>query len=214
MKKLFYALNAALFITAAFSMQASAQQKPVADDPLMKIYRATAPKINDLVHTKLDVRFDYKKRYMYGKEWVTLKPHMYPTDTLRLDAKGMDIKTIAVVKNGKNVPLKYHYDDSLSLAIQLDKVYHNNESYTIYIDYTSKPNNLKVKGSAAINDAKGLYFINPDGTEKDKPIQIWTQGETESSSAWFPTIDKPNQKCTDEISMTVPAKIGRASCRE
>jgi len=143
---------------------------------------------------------------MYGKEWVTLKPHMYPTDTLRLDAKGMDIKTIAVVKNGKNIPLKYVYQDSLSLAIQLDKVYHNNESYTIYIDYTSKPNNLKVKGSAAINDAKGLYFINPDGSDKDKPIEVWTQGETESSSAWFPTIDKPNQKCTDEISMTVPAK--------
>lgn len=53
---------------------------------------------------------------------------------------------------------------------------------------------------------KGLFFINPDGSEKDKPIQIWTQGETENSSAWFPTIDKPGQKTTSEISMTVPAK--------
>ena len=75
--------------------------------------------------------------------------------------KGMDIKNIAVVKNGKNIPLKYTYDDSLTVAIQLDKVYHNNESYTIYIDYTSKPNELKVKGSAAINDAKGLVFYQP-----------------------------------------------------
>ncbi len=179
---------------------------PKADDPLMKIYRATPPKINDLIHTKLDVRFDYKKRYLYGKEWVTLKPHFYPTDTLRLDAKGMDLKNISIVENGKNVPLKFKYDDSLTVAIQLNRVYHNNESYTIYIDYTAKPNQLKVKGSAAINDAKGLYFINPDGTEKDKPTQIWTQGETESSSAWFPTIDKSEQKTTDEISMTVPAK--------
>jgi len=178
----------------------------VKQDPLLKIYRATPPKINDLVHTKLDVRFDYKKRFMYGKEWVTLRPHFYPTDTLRLDAKGMELNNISVVKNGKNVPLKFKYDDSLTVAIQLDKVYHNNETYTIYIDYTSKPNLLKAKGSAAINDAKGLYFINPDGTEKDKPTQIWTQGETESSSAWFPTIDKPEQKTTDEILMTVPAK--------
>ncbi|HVW13656.1 MAG TPA: M1 family metallopeptidase [Mucilaginibacter sp.] len=176
------------------------------DSTLLKIYRATPPKINDLVHTKLAVSFDYKKCYMYGKEWVTLHPHFYPTDTLRLDAKGMDIKEVALVKKGKNIPLKYKYDDSLSLAIQLDKVYRNNESYTIYIDYTSKPNLLKARGSAAINDAKGLYFINPDGKDKDKPIQVWTQGETESSSAWFPTIDKPEQKTTDEISMTVPAK--------
>lgn len=159
-----------------------------------------------MIHTKLDVHFDYKKCYLYGKEWVTLKPHFYATDTLRLDAKGMDIKNISIVKNGKNIPLKYKYEDSLSLAIRLDKVYHNNESYTVYIDYTAKPNQLKAKGSAAINDAKGLYFINPDGKDKDKPVQIWTQGETESSSAWFPTIDQSQQKTTDEISMTVPAK--------
>ncbi|MDB4927339.1 M1 family metallopeptidase [Mucilaginibacter sp.] len=198
-------LVAGIVITAA-SLSPVMAQAPKAEDPLMKIYRATPSRINDLIHTKLDVRFDYKKRYLYGKEWVTLKPHFYATDTLRLDAKGMDIKNISVVKNGKNIPLKYKYQDSLSLAIQLDKVYHNNENYTIYIDYTSKPNQLHVKGSAAINDAKGLYFINPDGTEKDKPTQIWTQGETESSSCWFPTIDQPQQKTTDEIVMTVPAK--------
>ncbi len=193
-------------LLAGIISQPSYSQTAKPEDPAMKIYRETPPKINDLVHTKLDVRFDYKKRYMYGKEWVTLKPHFYQTDTLRLDAKGMDLKNISVVKNGRNVPLKFKYDDSLTVAIQLDKVYHNNETYTIYIDYTAKPNELHVKGSAAINDAKGLYFINPDGTEKDKPTQIWTQGETESSSAWFPTIDKPEQKTTDEISMTVPAK--------
>ncbi|TWI94589.1 aminopeptidase N [Mucilaginibacter frigoritolerans] len=193
-------------LIAGLSISAVHAQAPAkADDPLLKIYRETPPKINDLVHTKLDVRFDYKKRYLYGKEWVTLKPHFYPTDTLRLDAKGMDLKNISVVKNGKNTPLKFTYD-SLTVAIKLDKVYHNDESYTLYIDYTAKPNELHVKGSAAINDAKGLYFINPDSTEKGKPVQIWTQGETESSSAWFPTIDKPEQKTTDEISMTVPAK--------
>src|ERR1700744_5157539 len=190
------------------SLQTSYAQDTTAkaEDPLMKIYRETPPKINDLVHTKLEVRFDYKKCYMYGKEWATFHPHFYPTDTLRLDAKGMDIKNVSLVKNGKNVPLKYKYEDSLSLAIKLDKVYTNSESYTIYIDYTSKPNELKLKGSAAINAAKGLYFINPDSAEKGKPVQIWTQGETESSSAWFPTIDKSEQKTTDEILMTVPAK--------
>lgn len=176
------------------------------NNPVNKIYRATPTKINDLVHTRLDVRFDYKKRYLYGREWVTLKPHFYPTDSLRLDAKGMDIKNISLVQAGKNTPLKYIYDDSLTLNIRLNKTYQNTESYTIYIDYTAKPEELKVKGSAAIEDAKGLYFINPDGTDKDKPTQIWTQGETESSSAWFPTIDKPNQKTTEEISMTVQSK--------
>src|ERR1700761_4934867 len=195
---------AALFAASLKTSEVQAQTESNADP--MSIYRETTTKINDLVHTKLDVRFDYKKRYLYGKEWVTLKPHIYATDSLRLDAKGMDIKQVAIVKNGKNIPLKYKYEDSLSLAIHLDRVYHANEKYTVYVDYTSKPDLLKAKGSAAINDAKGLYFINPDGKEKDKPTQIGKQGETESSSAWFPTIDKSEQKTTDEISMTVPAK--------
>lgn len=174
-------------------------------DPRLKIYRASPAKVNDLVHTKLDVRFDYAKKYLYGKAWITLKPHFYPTDSLTLDAKGMDIKQVAVVKAGKNSPLKFEYD-GWELKIQLDKTYRNGEPYIVYIDYTAKPDELKVKGSAAINDAKGLYFVNPDGKDPNKPIQIWTQGETEASSAWFPTIDKNNQKTTEEISMTVEKK--------
>lgn len=174
-------------------------------NPLLKSYRASATKINDLVHTKLDVRFDYQKRYLYGKEWVTIKPHFYDTDSLRLDAKGMDIKQVAIVKYGKNLPLKFTYD-SLELAITLDKKYTAATNYTIYLEYTAKPNQLKAHGSAAISGAKGVYFINPDSTEKGKPVQIWTQGETESSSAWFPTIDRTNQKTTSEISVTVPKK--------
>lgn len=165
-------------------------------------YRATPTKINDLVHTKLDVHFDYTNQFLNGKEWVTLKPHFYPTDSLRLDAKGMDIKQVSLVNGSQLIPLKYTYDDH-SLLIKLDRNYLAKEQYTVYLDYTAKPNLLKVQGSAAINDAKGLYFINPDERTANKPRQIWTQGETEASSAWFPTIDRPNQKTTAEISMTV-----------
>src|SRR5579862_4430607 len=184
---------------------ASAQPVTEKDESWKSIYRGSATKINDLVHTKLDVKFDYDKSYMYGKEWVTFTPHFYPTDTLTLDAKGMDIRKIDIVKNERNIPLKYDYDGMI-LRIKLDKTYKEGEKYTLFLDYTSKPNELKVQGSAAINEAKGLYFINPKGEEKDKPTEIWTQGETESNSAWFPTIDKPDQKTTEEIIMTVPEK--------
>jgi aminopeptidase N len=175
------------------------------DTSWKKILRESNPRINDLVHTKLDVRFDYDKSYLYGKAWITLKPHFYSTDSLLLDAKGMDIKEVSIMKGTSKSKLKYAYD-GMELRVTLDKMYKGGENYTVYIDYTSKPNELTVKGSAAITDAKGLYFINPKGEDKDKPTQIWTQGETEANSVWMPTIDKPNQKTTDEIYMTVPAK--------
>ena len=175
------------------------------DESWKKIYRATATKINDLVHTKVEAKFDYVKCYMYGKAWITLKPHFYATDSLSLDAKGMNINKVELVSIGKNIPLKYNYDSSF-LKIQLDKTYKMGEKYTIYIDYVAKPNELKETGSAAINDARGLYFINPKGEDTTKPIEIWTQGETEANSVWVPTIDKPNQKQTDEIYITVQDK--------
>ncbi len=187
------------------SISATAQHMPQKDTSWKKEYRATATRINDLVHTKLDVKFDFNQSYLIGKAWVTLKPHFYNTDSLLLDAKGMDLHKVAVVKGASIKDLKYSYDGR-QINIKLDKEYKGGEAYTIFVDYTSKPNEVKVKGSAAINDAKGLYFINPKGEDKTKPTQIWTQGETEANSVWFPTIDKPNQKTTEEILMTVPAK--------
>ncbi|MDJ0366625.1 M1 family metallopeptidase [Hymenobacter sp. H14-R3] len=169
-------------------------------------YQPSSTKTNDLVHTKLAVRFDYAKRYLYGQEWVTLKPHAIATDTLRLDAQGMDIKTVALMNGTTQKPLKFDYSDKNNLHINLGRLFKPGEEYIVYIEYTAKPDELQVQGSQAITDAKGLYFINPDSAVAGKPVQIWTQGETQSSSAWFPTIDRPNQKTTEEIAMTVPAK--------
>ncbi|MFT3980203.1 MAG: M1 family metallopeptidase [Ferruginibacter sp.] len=198
-----------LLLFAIAALPAALMAQPGQDEPQdttwKKIYRESSAKVNDLVHTKLDVKFDFDNSWLYGKEWVTLKPHFYTTDSVVLDAKGMDIKEVSIVNGVTKKPLKYKYDGWL-LNVKLDKNYTRDEKYTLYIDYISKPNDLKVEGSAAITDAKGLYFINPKGEEKDKPTQVWTQGETEGSSVWFVTIDKPNQKTTDEIYMTVPAK--------
>lgn len=191
-------------IASPVLMMAQPEQEP-RDSSWKKIFRESSPRVNDLVHTKLDVRFDYDKAYLYGKAWITLKPHFYNTDSLLLDAKGMDIKEVSMMKGSSKSVLKYAYD-GMQLRITLDRTYKGGENYTVYIDYTSKPDELRVKGSAAITDAKGLYFINPKGEDKTKPTQIWTQGETEANSVWMPTIDKPNQKTTEEIYMTVPAK--------
>src|SRR5829696_7858521 len=109
-----------------------------------KIYRSTAERINDLTHTKLEAKFDYGKQQLNGKVWITLKPHFYPTDSLLLDAKGMDIKEVAIVKGGKNNKLQYKYD-GLFLNVNLNKIYKNTKPYTVYIEYKAKPNEFKSK---------------------------------------------------------------------
>ncbi len=168
-------------------------------------YQASVTRVNDIIHTKLDVSFDWAKQYLYGKATITLKPYFYPTSTLMLDARGMDIKEVSLLVDKVKTPLKYIYENDV-LNITLNKEYKAIETYTVFIEYVSKPNELKSGGSAAITDDKGLYFINADGKEKNKPQQIWTQGETQSNSAWFPTIDKPNERMTQEIYITVDKK--------
>lgn len=167
-----------------------------------KMYQAEREKINDLVHTKLKVDFNFEKSQLNGEAWVTLTPHFYAVNKVALDAKSFNIHEVKV--NDKKAG--YNYSDN-ELTIELDKTYKKGEEYTVYIKYTAKPEEVTQKGSENITDAKGLYFIDPKEEDPDKPTQIWTQGETESNSCWFPTIDSPNQKTTQEIYMTVPDKF-------
>lgn len=167
-----------------------------------ELYRSSVDRVFDLRHTKLDVKFDFAKRRLEGEEWLTLRPHFYAQNTLALDAKAMLIHEVKL--GGRDLVYKY---DGNKLDITLDKTYTRNDSLTLYIKYTARPEEVKQKGSAAISDAKGLYFIDPDETDPKKPTQVWTQGETEASSCWFPTLDSPNQKTTQEIGMTVPQKF-------
>lgn len=165
------------------------------------IYHGARTILSNLIHTKLELKPDWEKAYMYGVATITAKPHFYPSDSLILDAKGMTINSIKL--NGKELTYVYAND---VLKIKLDKTYKRTEQYTIMVDYIAKPNERKTSGSAAISSDKGLYFINNDGSDSKKMPQIWTQGETEASSVWFPTIDATNQKSSQEVYLTVADK--------
>lgn len=170
------------------------------------VYRETETVLTDLIHTKLEVNFNWSNSTMNGIATITAKPHFYESDSLVLDAKGMKINSVKM--GGKT--LNYNYKDDF-LRIKLDKKYTRDQKYTIVVDYLAQPESVDAEGSQAIAGAKGLYFINPTGEDKAKMPQIWTQGETESSSVWFPTIDSPNAKTTQEIYITVDEKYATLS---
>ncbi|HRO76406.1 MAG TPA: M1 family aminopeptidase [Crocinitomicaceae bacterium] len=164
-------------------------------------YKATRTVYTDLINTKLEIKPDWEKSYLYGKATITAKPHFFPSDSLILDAKGMTINSVSL--NGKI--LNYTYKDDV-LKITLDKTYTRTETYNVIIDYVAKPNERKSGGGVAVTSDKGLYFINPTNEKDGYMPQIWTQGETESNSVWFPTIDSPNFKSAQEVYITVDNK--------
>ena len=161
-------------------------------------YNPSAKRHIDLLHTKLDLKFDWEKERVMGKADLRLKPYFYPIDEVVLDAVGFDLHKVEM----KGRELKYDYDQA-RLTIYLPKQYTKDETIDLSIDYTAKPTETPAEGSAVITSEQGLFFINPRGEDPNKPQQIWTQGETENNSRWFPTIDKPNERCTQEMLITV-----------
>ncbi len=176
----------------------------------MDIYRAASPRIWEIIHTGLVLRFNFERKEAMGEALLTVSPYTHPIDTLTLDAKSMTITSVEVEVQGKHTALPYTYDGA-QLKVLLRGLEFGSltmkRAQDIRIVYKAMPYASPVGGSKAITEDRGLYFINTDGAIPGKPMQIWTQGETESNSHWMPTIDKPNQRSTFDIALIVPDSI-------
>ena len=119
MKKIIYVLTAAAILAACNPTKKTttevAKPKEETKTPEPKLYRASNTRVNDVQHVKLNVSFDWDKKYLYGQEWITLKPHFYATDHLDLNARGMEINAVAMWNDkdnthGKKVVYQYEND--------------------------------------------------------------------------------------------------------
>lgn len=165
-------------------------------------YQPMAARVMDLIHTELHLEFDYQKQQVPAIAKLTLKPYAQPLHEFNLDAKGFALRTVTAKQKGKDVPIRYQYD-SVRITIYSERKLTVSDTIEVMIEYTARPNELPNEGGRAITDSRGLYFINPLGTDPNKPRQIWTQGEPKCNSAWFPTIDEPNEKHTQDIFLLV-----------
>ncbi len=163
------------------------------------IYKGTETRHWDLIHTKLDLSFDWKEEKVIGTAILTLSPIFYSQSSLTLDAINFKIKQISV---DENVIQTYQNTDQ-KLIIPLNREYKKGEELVIEVDYEVQPRATALAVDGAITSNKGLFFIDPQDTIPGLAQQIWTQGETQYSSQWFPTMDMPNERGTQEIILTV-----------
>ncbi|MBL7767297.1 MAG: M1 family metallopeptidase [Chitinophagaceae bacterium] len=164
-------------------------------------FRTTPIRQMDLLHMDLDVRFNMSRHECMGYADLTMKPYFYETDSIILDAKNMVIDGLFIYSQQDTLKHTLTYDQKM-IRIKLDQKINVRDTVHVVIRYIARPDGKEKGGSKAISDDKGLYFINTDRSEPYKPVQIWTQGETESNSCWFPTIDKPLEKFTSKLTIT------------
>jgi aminopeptidase N len=163
-------------------------------------YRPARQRNWDLLHTTLDLSFDWEKQNVIGSATLKLTPLFYPQQVLSLDADHFSVKSVSLFGQ----PYDDYTTDTDKIAIRLPRPYKRDEEVTVTIQYSAHPKPSNTNPDAAITNDQGMFFIDPLDTTPDLPRQIWTQGETSSNRKWFPTLDQPNERATQEITLTVP----------
>lgn len=153
----------------------------------------------DLIHTSLDLSFDWLKEQVNGTATLTLTPLFYAQTSLQIDAVKFDIHSIKA--NGQPLTTYKNADDKIDIT--LPKTFKKDEQLKIEISYTAHPTASRDLTGGAVTSDRGLFFVDSQDTIPGVPRQLWSQGETSYNRRWFPTLDQPNERGTQEVILTV-----------
>lgn len=177
-------------------------QLRISEERVIDSYRKSQKRVFDILHMDLDLSFDYDSQIVLGHVDLHIKPFKYPQRILQINAQDFELGKIFFRQKGDESDLAYSYDEQL-IQIYLPRELDERDTFNLSFDYKAFPNRNSGGGSEAIQDTKGLYFIDPLDTISTKPRMIWTQGETMHNSKWFPTIDHPNERFTQRLNLTL-----------
>ena len=82
--------------------------------------------------------------------------------------------------------------DGEQLRVRLPKPLASGTEFEVAVRYRCAPR-------------RGLYFMGPDATHPERPLQCWTQGQDDDSRYYWPCIDTPIEKASTEMICTAPA---------
>ena len=179
--RLIYTLAFSFALTAAPS---EGQDRGFSNDYSGESYGST--RVCDVIHVKLEPVIDMKDGRIDGVVTTTISPIYEHLREVYFDAVDMEILSVAL---SSGIDLDYRYADNL-LTVLLNRTFHVTDTFDIVVAYSAHPK-------------MGLYFVRPDDGYPDKPWQVWSQGEMDESSHWFPCWDYPNDRATSEIIVTV-----------
>lgn len=138
----------------------------------------------EVTHTHLDLTLDDRAKSVEGAARLTVRP-IHSISKIELDAGPMEIRRLLL--DGK--PTEFDHAEP-RLTVRSRRSLREGSDHVLEISYAARPQ-------------RGLYFIAPDRQYPKKPVQIWSQGESEDNHNWFPGYDYPNNKATSEAFLRV-----------
>jgi aminopeptidase N len=141
----------------------------------------------DLQHSKIALRFQPEQKKVMGDVTHSLTLLRDGLESISFDSVGLQIESVHINKG----TAKFTTTEN-KLAVTLPRGAKAGAKFDVEIKYQGTP-------------SKGLYFILPDKDYPNRPLEIWTQGESEDTRYYLPTYDYPNDRLTTETILTVPA---------
>jgi aminopeptidase N len=143
-----------------------------------------------LNHIALDIALDFENQILAGKSILSGKILNSGIERVWLNAVDMEIKEVLV----NETKADFNYDgQKIEVFIPFD--FQADEKIEIQTTYKTQKPKL------------GVTFVVPDKDYPEKPLQAWTQGESEGSRYWYPCFDFPKNIVTSEIFIRVPSGL-------
>ncbi len=152
----------------------------------------------DILHTELDLEFDFEDEIVIGVATHRLTPLQPGTDSLVFDAVHMEIGHVTLTHAGWTDTLITRSTASGFVAYPVEAL-RDIDTVEVSISYRAHP------GRA--DGIRGLHFVDGAGVDPSLPTQIWTLSQPEDARFWFPTWDYPNDFMSFTIRLTVPSEF-------
>ena len=193
-----------LHLVLLLTLVGSVAAKPIPDPQTQRVARPFPPTQYipdhdfDIRHIALDLRFDWEKEQLIGRETIIFAPLIANLGAITLDAANI---TPTSIKLSSGSSLQFQIEPAREkVGISLDQAYKPTDVLTMVIEYhTNGPQKKGVPGLVGV----GLKFLKPGPDDPLRPKQIWSQGESEYNHYWFLCYDHPNDFFTSELSATV-----------
>jgi aminopeptidase N len=145
----------------------------------------------DQLHMRLEVKItDMNVPRMDCVQTLSLTPFAAPMDELRLDASGFSISSV----ESPDVACTWTHDGE--------------ELVAAFAETIERGRVIRLVTAYTVNDPpSGVHWTPESVAWPGRPAQLFTQGQTDYSSHWFPCVDHPFDKLTSELIVTVPAEF-------
>jgi aminopeptidase N len=170
---------------------APAQTPAAPAAPTVEALQTAGDRPIDIQHIRLDLRVDIPKKNVDAQAAIRFRS-LRRISSITLDAMEFEINKVTLAPEGQTASSASFAHDGKKLVIDLPSPWPADQTGTLNIDY-------KVHEPRA-----GLHFFGPTPAEPDVPLQVWSQGESETNRYWIPCLDHPNQRQTTEMVVVAP----------